>query len=136
VELGAGVGVDEPRQGGALAGCAEAAVPVQEEDGGWGFDCAVLEPISKSDIDFGKRNGVRTLQTTVPHRRHSPTMSRAQSPTLPTPAASLPASTKYQSAARARYRNVCSGSSPTSSFSQCSVDVRSWVRNCRRLART
>lgn len=42
MELGTGVEVDEAREGSALAGCADTAVPVQEEGWGWRFDCAVL----------------------------------------------------------------------------------------------
>jgi len=63
---------------------------------------------------------VQFLQTTRLHLLHSPTISLAQSPNLPAPVprASLPPSTKYQSAARARYLNVCSGSGSMSSFSQ------------------
>ena len=75
------------------------------------------------------QNSQLTLQTTLPHLLHPPTISLAQSPTFPLPETSLPASTKYQSAARALYRNVCSGSSFTSSFSQCRVEVISCVRN-------
>lgn len=77
-----------------------------------------------------------TLQTTVPHLRHSPTRSLAQLPTLPIisiPA--LPCSTKYKSAALARYRKVCSGFGSTSSFAQCSVHVKRYERYWSRLAR-
>lgn len=62
-------------------------------------------------------------------------MSLAQSPTFPAPLASLPISTKYQSAARALHRKVCSGSSSTSSFSHLKVELSNCVRNCSRLTR-
>lgn len=35
--------VDEAGEGSTLAGGADAAVAVEEEDWCWGFDCAVLE---------------------------------------------------------------------------------------------
>lgn len=81
------------------------------------------------------RYATLTRQTIVPQRLHPPTISRAQLLTLPAPTASRPCSRKYQSAARALYLNVCSGSGSISSFTQCSVEARSCLRNWSRLAR-
>jgi hypothetical protein len=110
---------DEGRERDAGTGSADAAVAVSEEDWRGGFDRAVLSDISIHSVAF-KLNVELTLQTTRPHLLHPPTISLAQSPTFPVldPGASLPDSTKYQSAALARYLKVCSGSSSTSSFSQ------------------
>lgn len=122
---------------------ADSTMTMFQENGCRRFDRTVLNcysSVHRLRDKFGlatplKRKLKLTRQTTFPHLLHSFTISLAQVPTLPTSLTSLPCSTKYQSAARARYRKVCSGFGSTFSFSQCSVQVRSCERYCSRLAR-
>jgi len=81
-----------------------------------------------------RREESPTLQTTRPHLRHSETISLAHEPTLPV-ALAPPSSTKYQSAALALYRSVCSLLGMTSSLQQRRVLVINCLRNCRRFSR-
>src|SRR5277367_3740954 len=75
-----------------------------------------------------------TLHTTRLHRRHSDTISLAQDPIFPIKFAA-PSSTKYQSAALALYRSVCSLFGTTSSLVQRSVLVINCLRNCSKFSR-
>lgn len=56
-----------------------------ESDGSRGFDGAVLNTAGQRlHNSFGSSQAhAHTLHITSPHLRHSPTMSRAQSPDLP-----------------------------------------------------
>jgi hypothetical protein len=129
-------GIDERMERSAGACLANTSMTVTKLDWRRGFDravlCVAVSVYTEREI---KQYGTLTRQTIVPQRLHPPTISRAQSPTLPVPPTPPPASRKYQSAARALYLKVCSGSTSTSSFTQCRVEARSCVRNWSRFAR-
>lgn len=100
----------------------------------------VLTPFKPFRIFRGERVcQLRTRHTTRPHRLHSPTMSRAQAPTLPLvirPMRTPPAPYVFHAWCDSRRRSPSLRPIPTSSFSQRRVCAMSWVRYWRRFART